>query len=683
MAVGTPAYMSPEQGMGSGELDGRSDIYSLGCVLYEMLAGTPPFVGATVEALVHQHITAKPAPVTQVRQSVPAEVVEALERALAKTPADRYATAAQLVEVLRVPTTTPTAVPVVRKKPFAMVAVAAVAVIAVLVIGALLLPRSGVAVNPDRVVVAVLSNQTGDPSLDRVGYMAGDWITQGLQEVQVLQVVPWPTAQRSSMWVESGQQVGRVRDPLRALAAETGASVVISGAYYREGESIRFSIQINDASRGELLVALEPVEGSADSVSGIVDRVRGSVMGSMAVLFDERFANWVGIAQQPPSPSAYREFSVGMERYIRRQYVDAAPHFQRAAALDPTFVQAPLFLAIALLNIGESARVDSVVQDLDRRRGSMTSYDRLWLDGLRALLEGNHDAYLNFMRRAAEMAPGSKAVYNRGFGAIRGRRPSEAVEAFLSLDPERGAMRGWNPYFRWLTVALHSLEEYEEELDAALRGAELYPGSSVTFRYQVRALAALDRVEDALSLLGANGELTVPPWYVMKAGNTLFRHGHHQAAETFYERVIAWYEAQQSGTVTDIDDRSAYGNALLYTERHREAREVFEQLSRDRPNSPGWLGKVGVAAAWDGDHEEARAIDARLATMDRPFLYGEHTVARAFIAASLGEQTRAVQLLREAHSDGAWSGVLDWHSNPELQSLWDFLPYQEFMRPKG
>jgi len=104
LAVGTPLYMSPEQGVGSTELDGRSDIYSLGCMLYEMLAGQPPFVGPTAESIVRQHLIADPPAVTGVRPGTPPEVAQALERALAKTPADRYPTAAAFATALAQPT---------------------------------------------------------------------------------------------------------------------------------------------------------------------------------------------------------------------------------------------------------------------------------------------------------------------------------------------------------------------------------------------------------------------------------------------------------------------------------------------------------------------------------------------------------------------------------------------------
>lgn len=99
-AMGTPAYMSPEQVMGSRDLDGRCDQYSLGRVLYEMLAGVHPFAGAAAEKLAHQHLSVPPPPVTSVRPSVPEATARAIAKCLAKTPADRFGTAAQFAEGL-------------------------------------------------------------------------------------------------------------------------------------------------------------------------------------------------------------------------------------------------------------------------------------------------------------------------------------------------------------------------------------------------------------------------------------------------------------------------------------------------------------------------------------------------------------------------------------------------------
>ena len=92
LAIGTVTYMSPEQATGMRELDGRSDQYALGCMVYEMLAGQPPFTGPNVQSVVSQHLTAEPASVTLMRPATPPGAVAAVGRALAKTPIDRFKT---------------------------------------------------------------------------------------------------------------------------------------------------------------------------------------------------------------------------------------------------------------------------------------------------------------------------------------------------------------------------------------------------------------------------------------------------------------------------------------------------------------------------------------------------------------------------------------------------------------
>ena len=103
LAIGTPAYMSPEQASGDSALDARSDVYALGCVLYEMLAGQPPFTGPTVESVVHQHLAAQPPPIRTVRPGVTPTLERAITCALAKAPADRHRTADQFVASLTTP----------------------------------------------------------------------------------------------------------------------------------------------------------------------------------------------------------------------------------------------------------------------------------------------------------------------------------------------------------------------------------------------------------------------------------------------------------------------------------------------------------------------------------------------------------------------------------------------------
>src|SRR5512146_1505843 len=112
MAMGTPAYMSPEQAAG-GAVDGRSDLYSLGCVLYEMLAGEVPYTGPTAQAIVAKRFSDPVPSVRRVRPSVPEAADLALQRALAMVPADRFTSAFDFAQALQQVVTTPTAMPTV------------------------------------------------------------------------------------------------------------------------------------------------------------------------------------------------------------------------------------------------------------------------------------------------------------------------------------------------------------------------------------------------------------------------------------------------------------------------------------------------------------------------------------------------------------------------------------------
>ena len=143
LAVGTPAYMSPEQAAGERDSTGGAISYALGCVLYEMLAGHPPFAGPSVASIVHQHLTATPPPITQLRPAVPSMVAAALERALAKNPADRFSPVGQFAEALssREPLPTP-AIPVDTRRRMLIAGLIALGVLATVVFFGLMLGRS-------------------------------------------------------------------------------------------------------------------------------------------------------------------------------------------------------------------------------------------------------------------------------------------------------------------------------------------------------------------------------------------------------------------------------------------------------------------------------------------------------------------------------------------------------------
>src|SRR5215218_6539284 len=124
MSLGTPHYMSPEQAMGEREITARSDVYALGCVLYEMLTGDPPFGGSTAQAIVARVLTEAPRPILPQRHTIPPAIETAVLTALEKLPADRFGSAAQFSEALAGRGSTPAARTAVMPAASAIVATA-------------------------------------------------------------------------------------------------------------------------------------------------------------------------------------------------------------------------------------------------------------------------------------------------------------------------------------------------------------------------------------------------------------------------------------------------------------------------------------------------------------------------------------------------------------------------------
>jgi serine/threonine-protein kinase len=249
MSIGTPAYMSPEQAAGGGEVDGRSDLYSLACVLYEMLAGQPPFTGPTTETLVRQHIMTSPPPVTQFRPAVPASVSDALMRALAKAPADRFNPVGQFSAALDHSQVTTAPVRASHRRSLWPIAAAAVVVLALGGGAWSLLGRRGTppveGASPRTIAVLPFDNLSGDSSIaPLILGMHAEMITQ-LTKLGGLTVTS-----RSSALQYRGSHKSE-----REIASELGVATVLTGSAQRSGDQVRFAVSLADAPHGKELWA--------------------------------------------------------------------------------------------------------------------------------------------------------------------------------------------------------------------------------------------------------------------------------------------------------------------------------------------------------------------------------------------------------------------------------------------
>ncbi|MDQ3224304.1 MAG: protein kinase [Gemmatimonadota bacterium] len=312
--VGTPAYMSPEQASADRDLDGRSDLYSLACLLFEMLSGQPPFAGSGPRATMARHAIEPPVSIRSLRSNVPTSVDAALRRALAKTPEDRFATMEAFCEALTAPS-----------------------------------PPSGpVGPGPASRTIAVLPfvNSSPDPGNEFFSDGMTDELITALAKVEGLYV-----ASRTSVFA-----LKNVREDVRALGARLDVSAVLEGTVRQAGTRLRITVRLTSVADGRTLWSerydreMADVFAVQDEIAGtIVRTLRSTLLGDLSDPTPVRYTENV---------RAYSLYLKGRFWWNRRTQADIAKgirYFEEAIAEDPRYA------------LAYSGLADSYALDLDYR----------------------------------------------------------------------------------------------------------------------------------------------------------------------------------------------------------------------------------------------------------------------------------------------------------------------------
>ena len=691
--TGTVAYMSPEQSRGE-DVDHRTDIWSFGAMLYEMLTGRRPFRGDRDQTVIHSILNDEPDPITGLRTGVPIELERIVRKAMAKRADERYQHVDDLIADLRslkrglgsetATISVPAGAPATKRAGVAAVwrwaIVAAAVVVALTMVWRV--TRRGTPLadfDPGKVVVAVLENRTGDASLDPIGQMAAGSIAEGLAQIGIVEVVPTLIA---------GESESQSARDLVSLAETSGAGLVISGAYYLSSDSLRFQANLTDAQKHKIVVTIPTIGGHRGSPMVAIERLRQKAMGAVAFHVEPGLVK--GEVVSPPTYDAYREYSFGV-RLFWSDYPAAIEHFERAAALDTTFVAPWLYIYFCHVNQGDYAKGDSLVRSLNQRRERLSPYEGMFVDYMGAHVRGNNAEVLRVLRLMQGAAPDDEVVvYLTGFTALALNRPRETVAAISTLvyEPRDSAFyaRSWG--FSVLALALHLLDEHEEELEILRRAREIYPDIISLRGSEARALIALGRLDDVETLidetLAASGSFGTPAGVMSDASVALRVHVGREEAIEMAERAVAWRREKLEGKTVADDWRGHYYMAddLCAAERWQEARGLLLELASERPEDLEVRGCLGVIAARLGDHDEARATLEDLRRLDDPYLFGNNTYWAACITAQLGEHERAVELLRQAMSQG-FRVDMRLHADMDLEPLHGYPPFEELRRPKG
>ena len=695
VALGTPTYMAPEQAAADPHIDHRADVYAVGAVAYELLTGRPPFLGTTSQMILTSHIADEPDPVTKYRASVPPALERLVSKCLEKSPADRWQSAEEMLPHLEALVTPSGAVTPVATKPVApekgrqrvtVVTLAVAIVLAGLAIFQLIPRGVGVDLTPNRVVVIPFENRTGDESLDQIGAMAADWLTEGLMAlVEIVEPVPtmqvMPLVQR-----RSGEAPGPTINAA-GLPEMVGAGTAVSGSYYRLGDSLEFQAQVLDVVSGTVLGSTEPVRGTVRDPGIGIGLLRQQVTGIVAARFDPLMRVEIPASVRPPTYEAFQAYSAGMRAFVDGNYMEALRHVERASELDSTYTRARLPSIAMYANMGQLAVAESLAIEATTSWTDLSPYDRLRIDLLLAGFRGDRAGAYRAAHQAVQMVQGGTVHFALIGAAVGMNRPAEALEFSGTLIFPEAAGRAPHWHYDNVTSAHHLLGDHEEELAEAERGQESWPSSLPTIAYEVRALAGLGgleglraRIEDGLILRPQLG--WTPGDLVRVAVSELIVHGHPEEAQNILQRAYEWHERQPPEDAQSPSGRFDFAQTLYLDGRLDEAERLFADLAAESPVNVDYKGYLGAIAARRGERDAAELFAQELQVFEQPYMNGGHTLWRARIASLLGEKDAAVSLLREALSQGREYGPL-LHADPDFAPLWDYPPYQELMRPKG
>jgi serine/threonine-protein kinase len=661
-AVGTPAYMSPEEASGSGEVDGRADVYALGCVLYEMLAGGPPFAG-TPKAVLAQRLIGPPVSVTKRRSGIPRSVSVAIARALATKPEDRFKSAGEFAETLEDSLQSGSWLKVV-PPPLHWRAVFTGAVLLLLTGSGFVAWRQGwlttakgSAPAPAMLNLAVLPfSNTGLPQDAHFAGGVTDEIRGRLARLPGLQVIASASTARYSD-----------STPLKKVSSELGAGYLLTGKVRREARSRgRSQVQVS-AELIQVTNASAPVtrwqqvfDVAATDLPQVQTSIAREIAAALGLGLGQSQAQAAGLEQQR-DPDAYEAYLRGQQ--IMRQGASAPADLQRAIAefqqavkKDSTFAAAWAQLGWAKAALWNNATADGKLLEEARSHGELA----LRLGGAPAeahqvlafyhIMKGNRGAAREETRMGLEADPSNARLvgYTASFLELEGRWQDALRfrQRAVTLDPTAAG------HAAGLATNLLWLRRYPDARVAADRYIILGPTNPEA--YQLRAMVALGEgnLEEAQRVI-RSGEAQIPPDELLPF------------VATYWDLYWVLDQAQQSRVVA-MGPEQFYGDtvwwqtassAIRMLQGHGTTARVLADSARrslvtvvgDTPEDAYNHSRLALVNAYLGQREEALQEAERsisLLPIAKDALNGALLVYRlACVQARLGLQTEALATL--------------------------------------
>ena len=491
LVAGTPAYMSPEQASGGSEVDGRSDIYSLGCVLYEMLAGHVPYAGETAQEILAHHALDPIPSLRAARPGVPRTVEGAIVKALAKVPADRFATAAEFAGALAGPR---------RRLP-----VYGAIGLLVLVGAAIVAQRTLLRAPPEQsVAVLPFVNLSGDSAQEYFSDGMSEELINALAHVHRLSVPA-----RTSSFAFKGKSTD-----IKTIGRQLGVAHVLEGSVRRAGSLLRVTAQLISVGNGYHVWSenYEREIRSARDVFAVQDELSRAIVAALRVSLGEDRATPVAPVSTE-NLAAYDDYLRGRfywNRATRADLLKAIEYFRSAIARDSGFARAYSGLADAYIR----AAADRWIPQASAYRNAKAAASRaLALD---STLAEAHTSLARIRTQFENDWPGAEQEFER---AIR-------------ADPRYGLAHSW------YSGLLSQRQRHDQAIAEGRLGLVLDPLSRTALWAVARNYRAAGQYDSAIAY-SRHLVLLQPDWAIAHEGLAS-----SYALKKMYQEALVEYRAE-------------------------------------------------------------------------------------------------------------------------------------------
>jgi len=656
---GTPLYMSPEQASGN-PLDYRTDLWSLGAVLFEMLAGRPPFTGEGNLSVLHAIVHDEPARLRDLRPGLPPAVERIVTRAMEKDVTRRYQTAGEMASDLEAALGGRDVRPMRRGFPVKVMAGGAAAIaLAAIGAGYFFAHRVPKLTDRDTVILAEFKNTTGDAVFDETLRQA---LAAHLDESPFLKLIADDRIQQTLKLMNRPADAALTPEVARDICVRTGSTAVLNGTITRIGTQFVLTLGARNCRSGDILAREQATAARKEDVlsalSQIGNKVRGRLGESLAIVRKHE----TPLAEATtPSLEALKAYTTGMKIWSSNGPAAAVPFFQHAVEIDPQFALAYSDLGGAYNALWEPVKAAQAIGKAYELRNRANERERFQITLTYQLMVTRN------LEKVAETArvwaatyprdgfpPGMLAWMDQEIGSFD--KSIEDAKIAVDLDPDNPA--DYNN-LAWAYVLMNRLTEAESTLRRASERRLDFPEYSI-MRYYIAFLRGDQAGMEREAALGQR-KTGVEDWIAYEEATVLAHSGQMRAARSKSRLAV-----EMAGQPALRERAASYeaGTAVreAFFGNDREARQhVTAALDISRGRDVVYGATLALALAGDTARSQELAKELGKAEEDTYVQFHYLPTLRALWALSRSDSAEAIEQLQKAARyemgiPGSWSG---------------------------